>query len=679
MHLFLLYNTLNTQPFSCQPSTLLCFCYLSLNHFYTMFDAIEYQNLVDKINKLKHHRLNHVLSVPQIAIVGDQSSGKSSVLEAITKLLFPRDKGMCTRFATQVNLCRDPTLTEDILSARISGEEAFNERYKVIEAIQFRKVIEDAVLLLCSNSDISDKVLELTLSGPTQSPLTIVDLPGFINTTLDGQDKNIPGTIRTINERYMKDPRTIILAVVPANVDLNNSYVLARAEEHDPKNERTVPIVTKPDMIDKGTLPELIDMVLNNRKKMRLGYLVMRNTGYSDMDLSWEDARQAEDDFFARDMEWRSVPKTNKGRDGVKRFLGDMLYAHIKKELPLLKGEVVIKTNELRRELDSMGVQIANTHDARVKFQELTMQLQLSLSGILIGAYSQEYMNTFKDETQSGDSGYSGQQQQESLRFIRSSLQKLYQDYNAAMAEHHFQKLETSDIVATVNRFKGNELPGFVPFTIFINLFSGTLAIWKTLTKEHITKMHLYLCESVKAYLVYAIEHQRVREVFLDTFLIFYRKQAKLINTTIEDIFEDEMTPFTLNKYFYDTILNIRSSKFKAQVDKHGYEDDYGNMVVHASELKPSTDVNTNEEKAAEDLGDQLKAYCKVARKRIVDVVLLQTIERHMVKHIGLYFKELIKVDDAKLACLIESEADQRRRRDLEDRIEILERSLFEL
>lgn len=642
-----------------------------------MFDAIEYQNLVDKINKLKHHRLNHVLSVPQIAIVGDQSSGKSSVLEAITKLLFPRDKGMCTRFATQVNLCRDPTLAEDFLSARISGEEAFNERYRVIDANQFRHVIEDAVLLLCRSSDISDKVLELTLSGPTQSPLTIIDLPGFINTTLDGQDKNIPITIRTINERYMKDPRTIILAVVPANVDLNNSYVLARAEEHDPKNERTVPIVTKPDMIDKGTLPELIDMVLNNRKKMRLGYLVMRNTGYSDMDLSWEDARQAEDEFFARDVEWRSVPKTNKGRDGVKRFLGDMLYAHIKKELPLLKGEVVAKTDELRRELDSMGVQIANTNEARVKFQELTMQLQLSLSGILVGAYSQEYMDTFKDEANGGDNG---QQQQESLRFIRSSLQKLYQDYNTAMTEHNFQKLEISDIMATVNRFKGNELPGFVPFTIFINLFSGTLTTWKTLTKEHITKMHLYLCEAVKAFLVYAIEHQRVREVFLDTFLTFYRKQAKLINTTMEDIFEDEMTPFTLNKYFYDTILNIRSNKFKAQIDKHIYQDEDGDDMVCVKDLKaPSTDVHTNEEKAAEDLGDQLKAYCKVARKRIVDVVLMQTIERHMVKHIGLYFKELIKVDDTKLACLIESEADQRRRRDLEDRIEILERSLFEL
>ncbi|KAG0249685.1 hypothetical protein DFQ27_009848 [Actinomortierella ambigua] len=641
-----------------------------------MFD--EYQGLVDKINNLKHHRLNHVLSVPQIAIVGDQSSGKSSVLEAVTKLLFPRDKGMCTRFATQVNMCREETLVEDTLSAYIDGEDAFNQRYKVIAADKFHSVIKEAVSLLCRTSDISEKVLELTLSGPTQSPLTIVDLPGFINTTLDGQDKNIPNAIRTINERYMKDSRTIILAVVPANVDLNNSYVLARAEEHDPKNERTVPIVTKPDMIDKGTLPELIDTILNNRKKMRLGYLVMRNTGFADMDLPWEEARQAEDDFFGRDQAWRSVPKASRGRVSVKKFLGDLLFAHIKKELPLLKREVINKTEELRQELSGMGHAIASTHDARAKFSELTMKLQSSLSANLVGAYSQEYMIQFKDEA---DEFVDGLKTQKSLRFIRSSLQKLYQEYNAAMSKYNCEDLETCDIVATVGRFKGNELPGFVSFSIFRKLFGGTHSTWKAITKEHITNMQLYMCEAIKAYLVHEIEHQAVRGVFLDYYLTFYLQQEKRVNTTLEHIFEDELTPFTFNKYYYDTILKVRADKVQGLIDKlpiASYQ--AGLPTVHVRNLKvPSADANVNEQNAAEDLGDQLEAYCKVARKRIVDVVLMQTIERHMVRHIGLYFSELIKVDDAKLACLIESEADQRRRKDLEDRVEILERSLLEL
>ncbi|KAF9902025.1 hypothetical protein EC991_005408 [Linnemannia zychae] len=642
-----------------------------------LFDATEYQSLVNKVNKLKHYRLNYVLGVPQIAIVGDQSSGKSSVLEALTKLMFPRGTGMCTRFATQVNLCCDPSLTEDILSARIVGEEEFNEQYKVIHTDKFDSVINEAASLLCHSSEISDKILELTLSGPTQSPLTIVDLPGFINTTLDGQDKNIPETIRSINERFMSHPRTIILAVVPANVDLNNSYVLARAEEFDPKNERTVPIVTKPDMIDEGTLPELIDMVLNKRKKMRLGYLVMCNAGYAKMASTWEEARQDEEIFFARDKEWRLVPENKRGRVGVKKFLGDLLYAHIKKELPLLKSEVVSKSNELRQELDSMGIQVSNSHEARLRFSELTMQLQSSLSGVLVGTYTQEYMEKFKDEVSSGDDG----QQKNNIRFIRSSLERLYQKYSSAMDEDSLQEMNTSDILETVTRFKGNELPGFVPFTVFTNMFRSTHTAWKTLTKTHITKMHQYLFKAIKVFLIYAVDSRPAREVFQDIFLTFYRKQVQLINAAIEDIFEDESTPFTLNKYYYDTVLKIRLDRTQKQLDSmETLKDKNGNILVYLEELEvPSTDVNSNQEKAAEDLGDQLRAYCKVARKRIVDVVILQTLERYIVKRISVYFKDLIRVEDSKLAGLIESEADQCHRKDLEDQIEILERSLEEL
>jgi len=212
-------------------------------------------------------------------------------------------------------------------------------------------------------------------------------------------------------------------------------------------------------------------MILNNRKKMRLGYLVMRNTGYADMGLSWDEAREAEDNFFAGDSYWLSVPKTNKGRIGVKTFLGNLLYAHIKKELPLLKREIINKHDYLQRELDGMGVQIAKSHEARAKFTELTMQLQSSLSDVLIGAYSQEYMDKFKDDVDGGDDD----QRPESLHFIRSTLQKLYLDYSETMALHNCQRLKTSDIVAMVTCFRGNELPGFVPFTVFTKLFSRTL------------------------------------------------------------------------------------------------------------------------------------------------------------------------------------------------------------
>jgi len=138
--------------------------------------------------------------------------------------------------------------------------------------------------------------------------------PGYINTTIDGQDKTIVQTIRTINTRYIKDSRTIILAVVPANVDLNNIYVLGEAERYDQNNERTIPIVTKPDAIELDLLPSLIQTILNKRKFMKLGYLVMRNSSYKDIDMPWDNARQLEDEFFKSSPLWSQVPDANKGR-----------------------------------------------------------------------------------------------------------------------------------------------------------------------------------------------------------------------------------------------------------------------------------------------------------------------------------------------------------------------------
>ncbi|KAG0247541.1 hypothetical protein BG011_001323, partial [Mortierella polycephala] len=180
-----------------------------------MFEISEYQDIIDKINKIRSYGLNKMLTIPQIAILGDQSSGKSSVLEAITKLSFPRNIETCTRFATQVSMRRSERIE---MSAYIEDEPEFNERYSAQDTEwDINTIVSEANRILCSDVEISEKVLEIIISGPTTSPLTIIDLPGYINTTIDGQSKNIVKTIREINTRYINDSRTIILAVVPAN------------------------------------------------------------------------------------------------------------------------------------------------------------------------------------------------------------------------------------------------------------------------------------------------------------------------------------------------------------------------------------------------------------------------------------------------------------------------------
>ncbi|KAG0349630.1 hypothetical protein BG005_010882 [Podila minutissima] len=678
-----------------------------------MFDGnAEYQNVNDKINKFHSLGLTHKLSIPQMAIIGDQSSGKSSVLEAITKLSFPRDKDMCTRFATLVNMRRNSALTEDTLSARIEGEDAFNARHKVVEApMTFQGVIKDAVSVICSNSQISDKVLELTLSGPAQFPLTLIDLPGFISTTSDGQDKTLPDTISSINLRYITDPRTIILAV---------------AAVHDPEGERTIPIVTKPDRIESGLISDWIEVILNKRKTMKLGYLVMRNMSYEQNILSWEDACLEEDKFFASDL-WNAISADRKGRKSVKRFLGNLLYEHVSRELPALKREVDAALDTFKRDLKEMGAPIADTSEAREKLTLATLKLQPRVNGFLNADYDHEYIAAFKKKPIPSDG--------QDFYFARSSLLKLYNEYHSAMSSgcNHLSKPE---IVLQVARYKGNDLPGFVSFTTFKNIVNGHyLDGWRSLTKEHVRQMHRYLSDALTSYIAH-IADAAARDVFTHVFDRFSRNQLTKIEETISDIFEDESTPFTLSRHYID-IIEERSRN--VQIPALTREPSVIEMIKGNVASTPPSSISTqgssqngppspsspgplpngdsahaplqngdsahssqnggpsrnndsapssrqqwinsdwNDRRTTDEMFPCLQAYLKTARERIVDKVLMETIERHMIKKISEYFVMLYKVSSGELQCMLESPALKYRRQDLETKIKDFESILNEL
>ncbi|KAF9393521.1 hypothetical protein CPC16_001825 [Podila verticillata] len=660
-----------------------------------MLESAEYQDIIDKINKIRNYGLNKMLTIPQIAILGDQSSGKSSVLEAITKLSFPRNIETCTRFATQVSSRRSERAQ---LSAHIDNEPEFNERYRTQDAASdIHPIISAAKSILCSSAEISDKVLEITISGPTLSPLTIIDLPGYINTTVDGQHKGIVETIRAINTRYIKDSRTIILAVVPANVDLNNIFVLGEAERYDPHNERTVPIVTKPDTVEPDLLPNLIHTILNKRKYMRLGYLVMKNSAFKDIDISWDEARLREDDFFKSSALWKEVSDTRKGRVGVEKFLGNLLYTHIKNELPFLKKDILELIGECEKDITNMGLPITNASIAKHKYIECVLNLKTSLTALLDGNYTFEYIGSHGSDSTHQDYGaavdknnpngddddkddFTPPYLEADHRFIRSSLQKLYERFNVALSRDKYI-LPKDKISELVIRYKGNELPGFISFSTFKQIYIETLGRWHDITKAHVTNMHLYLYAAVTNYIMSTTE-PLLKDTLRLEFDKFYSSQSTKMNDAIENIFTDEGTPFTLNKYYYDNILKRRKEKADQQTQDMLTKFQTGTQThtnTAPSKLETS-DVNYNEQHAVEDLQERLQSYCKVARKRIVDVVLLQSIERHMIKQIDLYFRMLIDVDDDTISTiLLEPQTKIARRQELQDKVSVLRRSLLEL
>ncbi|KAG0286210.1 hypothetical protein BGZ96_009641 [Linnemannia gamsii] len=665
-----------------------------------MLDAeSEYQSVIDTINGIQGHGMTHRLSIPKMVIIGDQSSGKSSVLEAITKLSFPRGKDLCTRFATQVHLRRNTALEKEVLSARIEGEEEFNNLFRVVQLpMTFHGVIEQAVLILCKkkNTDISDRVLELTLSGPTQTPLTIIDLPGFINTTSNDQDKSLPNTISVINKRYIQDPRTIILAVVQANVDLNTTRALSEAGEYDPEGDRTIPIVTKPDCIQNGMHPDWMEVLLNRKKTMLHGYLVLRNTGFDQKDLTWEAARLEEQRFFETDL-WSPISADRKGRDAVKKFLGNLLFEHISRELPILKREVDAAIDAYKRDLVALGTPIANTDEARIKLIESTMRLQPQVIAFLNADYDHTYLAMFKNKP----IGSSGQDPY----FIRSSLLSLYKKYRADMSSRD-SGVPTTEIMCLVARYKGNDLPGFVSFNTFKNIVNGHfLDRWRSITKTHVKTMHAHLTEAISSFIAH-VANPIARDVFTHVFGRFSRLQVIEIEKTIHNIIDDEATPFTLSRHYSETVHMERSKNNWIPAlpcepsPASELTNDSGFVTPPASETESAVPAapeapqtgppalplqqqqsasNWDDVHTSDEMIPCLRAYLKTARDRIVDKVLMETIERHMIKGIQEYFSMVLSATNGEVACMLESPALKRQRVDLEKKIAAFEGILEEL
>jgi hypothetical protein len=172
---------------------------------------------------------------------GPNTAGKSSVLEAITEIPFPRKENLCTRFATEIVLRRalTPSIETSIIpeNTRPKHEQAELERFR--ESItDFRELpdLKDKATKLISIAKAADQtqnafardVLSIEISGPDRPQLTLVDLPGLIHSETKTQSSDDVQLVWDLVERYISNPRTIILAIVSAKNDYANQIILKR-------------------------------------------------------------------------------------------------------------------------------------------------------------------------------------------------------------------------------------------------------------------------------------------------------------------------------------------------------------------------------------------------------------------------------------------------------------------
>ena len=193
--------------------------------------ASEQLYLLDEIDKLRLQGISEFVFLPQLIVCGDQSSGKSSVLEAISGIPFPRKDNLCTRFATELILWKSRTSSTSvsIVPSRDRPEPEYQKLCgfsEKLESLDDLPTLIDRAKLAMGVSDtgsaFSKDVLRVEVSGPAKPHLTIVDLPRLIHSENKQQSADDVKLVSQLVLSYMENPRTIILAVVSAMNDIAN-------------------------------------------------------------------------------------------------------------------------------------------------------------------------------------------------------------------------------------------------------------------------------------------------------------------------------------------------------------------------------------------------------------------------------------------------------------------------
>nr|3L43_A Chain A, Dynamin-3 [Homo sapiens]3L43_B Chain B, Dynamin-3 [Homo sapiens]3L43_C Chain C, Dynamin-3 [Homo sapiens]3L43_D Chain D, Dynamin-3 [Homo sapiens] len=273
-----------------------------------------------------------LLELPQIAVVGGQSAGKSSVLENfVGRDFLPRGSGIVTRRPLVLQLITSKAEYAEFLHCKGKKFTDFDEVRLEIEAETDR--------VTGMNKGISSIPINLRVYSPHVLNLTLIDLPGITKVPVGDQPPDIEYQIREMIMQFITRENCLILAVTPANTDLANSDALKLAKEVDPQGLRTIGVITKLDLMDEGT--DARDVLENKLLPLRRGYVGVVNRSQKDIDgkKDIKAAMLAERKFFLSHPAYRHIAD-RMGTPHLQKVLNQQLTNHIRDTLPNFRNKL---------------------------------------------------------------------------------------------------------------------------------------------------------------------------------------------------------------------------------------------------------------------------------------------------------------------------------------------------
>ncbi|KAL9113964.1 MAG: hypothetical protein Q9227_002098 [Pyrenula ochraceoflavens] len=429
-----------------------------------------------------------------------QGEEHRKLLDAIDSLRGYGLARICTRFASEVVLRRHPNLSVSVSitpgSERTEAQKNTlkNFRRRISGYDDFPSIVTEAqkaMGLSDNDADFAHDILKVEVYGPKQPQLTLVDLPGLIQSSTDAQKEDQINVVYDIVKSYMRNPRSIILAIVSATDHYQNQGVLRTARDIDREGERTLGIITKPDKLTPHSEMEKLfrDLARNEPIKLKLGWHMVRNT---DMDNSSEtddataEGRQQREDEFFRNRDFKADTRVGLGIGipDLRNRLSKLLFERVRDSIhPLLK-DIEKGISQCKHEVAKLGDE-RSTVAAQIKFlSKLSGQFQKLSREAVRG----DYGDVFFQVRQSSSARLCAVLRNSHDRFAHELLINGAKWNIASSSQPDIKsRLEAiQEAREILKNHRGRELPGVPNPDVIQRLFEKNSSPWKEMAKDHI-------------------------------------------------------------------------------------------------------------------------------------------------------------------------------------------------
>ncbi len=633
-----------------------------------------------KIDQLRDKNIGQYVPLPQLVVVGDQSSGKSSLLEGLTGIPFPRGQELCTRYVTQITHRRerDASINVSIIPGpgASASERLKLEAYHTFVATtselhdQFPSILEEVNELMGIRSSqnpngtktFTEDVLKIEKCGPNEDYLTVIDVPGlFQDTVKDVTTENDKIMVHNMVVRYIRDDQTIILAVLSCLADIATQAILSLAEQYDPTGQRTVGILTKPDILQEESGKNVVCSLIKGEKRpLNLGYHLVRSRGGDDKGGAFGDDER---DMMFKTEPWCILPSDRLGVVALRQRLQNLLGDLTDRAFPRLRSETRRILQQAKEDLAKLGKSRQTGQEQQQFLVTVASEFQSLVRAALSADYSSRAVfddDTFRlitnvmnatdefktDFTMSahtyefhGDKckDHEDHEDHESSEG-KDVLLDQFPDLDSVIVRECSDDAPMQGIMEWISgihrRSRGTELVSFNP-TLFSTALRQQTSKWRAQTEYYVSRVIYMIHEFLVGALEVACPDKRAREELLSQLLdaTLERYETGLQHARFLVGVERDGYPYTLNENFRSKLANLQSTRTEAQLSEKmqfvtldRYRPDTQDSVITLRDVQSTLQDKDGGKQIAEEVHDLIKSYYEVARDRFIDTVYLQSI-----------------------------------------------------